>query len=323
MEEKRRMHAPLEEPSYHAFDRPARAPSAKGLWIALACAAAVAAGAVFVVALQAAEIAGLKAQLQDRSPFSPTSSWFASLPAQPSHCPAHLPLPYKWVLSGVTPVALQWARGSCWLFASVSLLEYSYRKQGIAAGWLDESEYLKMSQQAFGIAVLDACRRHPSDCFFDQDEIFTGTSTQGGEVTVLYALRSLANTSALPDSVCPYIPTPNHDRQCDGFRDAQRTSPLRFRTEKMRTHYEKNAMREALATRGAMLALSLPTATVRHLLPCTSETAATLRCDPSDDEQCHACPPQRAYAGVECCLLQERAMTTMGGEFYFQSILYA
>ena len=104
---------------------------------------------------------------------------------------------HKMVLDGVTPIQLQLSRGTCWMFAAVAMLEHSYRQQGVAKGWLKPSQYLKLSEQAFGIAVLNACRTHPEACLFDDDEIHTGTSTQGGEFTVLYSLRSLSNTSAV------------------------------------------------------------------------------------------------------------------------------
>ena len=123
-----------------------------------------------------------------------------------------LSLPHKWALAGVTPVAYQLQRGSCWLFAAVSLLEHSYRAKGVARGWLDPSEFLRLSQQAFGIAVLDTCRKQKQEgrdtCLYDGDEIWGGKSTQGGEVTVLYILKALQNISALPFSVCPYTTSP-------------------------------------------------------------------------------------------------------------------
>ena len=115
---------------------------------------------------------------------------------QQEQCVAAPPA-HKMVLDGVTPIQLQLSRGTCWMFAAVAMLEHSYRQQGVARGWLKPSQYLKLSEQAFGIAVLDACRAQPDACLFDDDEIHTGTSTQGGEFTVLYSLRSLSNTSAV------------------------------------------------------------------------------------------------------------------------------
>ena len=212
-------------------------------------------------------------------------------PGLSTTCGAGL-LPPKHAIAGVTPVGLQQSRGSCWLFAAVAMLEYSYRAQGVAAGWLKPNQYLQLSHQAFGVAVMDACVRQPAACLFDGDEVYTAKSTEGGEVTLLYMLRSLSNSSAMPHSVCPYSPTAGHDHDCPGLRTAQTTSPLRFAVRGMRTYYERHSIKQAVA-RGNLLALSMPVANVIHLLPCTEETAAMLHCDPTDRAQCHKCPMER------------------------------
>ena len=48
-----------------------------------------------------------------------------------------------------------------------------------------------MSRQAFGVAVLDACLHHNSACAFDGDAIYTGNSTTGGEVELIYYLKEI------------------------------------------------------------------------------------------------------------------------------------
>lgn len=103
--------------------------------------------------------------------------------------------------------------------------------------------------------MLDACRALPAACLFDGDEIWTGNSTEGGEVPVLYYLKvllhhlstspphllitssspthlshhqALQSDAALPHSVCPYTPVAGHDRECKGLAEARATSPLKF-----------------------------------------------------------------------------------------------
>lgn len=155
-------------------------------------------------------------------------------------------LPHKHSLSHVTPVELQMERGGCWMFAAVSMLEHSYRQQGVANGWLAPKQYLKLSQQAFGVAVLDACRQATYACVFDGDRIYTGNSTEGGEVPVLYYLKALSSTAALPWSTCPYTPSKGRDRECEGLSAAQRLSPLAFTVRGMRTYYERVDTKQAL-----------------------------------------------------------------------------
>lgn len=85
-------------------------------------------------------------------------------------------MPYKYAIDTVTPVSLQLGRGTCWIFAAIAVLEASYRRQGIERGWLQPHEYVKMSEQAFGVAVLDLCRRVNSSCgALVGTEIWTGT----------------------------------------------------------------------------------------------------------------------------------------------------
>ena len=105
--------------------------------------------------------------------------------------PAASPSAHKFAITGVTPTDFQMNRGDCWLFATVGLLEDSYRRYGVARGWLKPDEYLHMSRQAFGVAVLDACLHHNSACAFDGDAIYTGNSTTGGEVELIYYLKEI------------------------------------------------------------------------------------------------------------------------------------
>ena len=102
--------------------------------------------------------------------------------------PAASPSAHKFAITGVTPTDFQMNRGDCWLFATVGLLEDSYRRYGVARGWLKPDEYLHMSRQAFGVAVLDACLHHNSACAF---AIYTGSSTTGGEVELIYYLKEI------------------------------------------------------------------------------------------------------------------------------------
>lgn len=142
--------------------------------------------------------------------------------------------PHKFAVSGATPVSLQLGRGTCWVFAAVDVLEWSYRSQGVAYGWLQPHEYVQMSEQAFGIAVLDACLGMDKNvsCVIG-DEVWRGrqlmpTSTEGGDQNLLFYLKSLESTAALPHSVCPYTPTAGHDHDCPGLYDAIRRNPLEF-----------------------------------------------------------------------------------------------
>ena len=84
--------------------------------------------------------------------------------------------PWKFAVAGPTPVELQLSRGTCWIFAALDVLEWTYRQQGLKNGWLEPNEYVRMSEQAFGIAVLDACLTLPtnSSCAIGDTEVWRG-----------------------------------------------------------------------------------------------------------------------------------------------------
>ena len=241
------------------------------------------------------------------------------------------PMPHKHALSYVTPRELQLERGGCWMFAAISMLEHSYRRQGIANGWLAENQYLKLSQQAFGVSVLEACRKAPYACVFDGDRIWTGNSTEGGEVAVLYYLRVLESSAALPWSTCPYTPVKGRDRECDGLKKARKLSPLSFNVRGMNTYYEAIDTKRALLRDGRMLSLGMPMANVRYLLPCNNTAQLNAQHYPGHIHKpaecaglgngaaaaCEPCPLERAFVGVSCCVASDREMHTMGGEFFF------
>ncbi|KAG9413929.1 hypothetical protein AC1031_013131 [Aphanomyces cochlioides] len=56
-------------------------------------------------------------------------------------------LPSKFAVQYVTPRQDQAHRGTCWDFATISLLEWSYRANGVRNGWLKDDEYVAFSEQ--------------------------------------------------------------------------------------------------------------------------------------------------------------------------------
>lgn len=244
----------------------------------------------------------------------------ASASAQQQLAPTALP--HKYGLSLVNPRKLQLERGGCWAFTAVGLLEDSYRRHAVARGWLAPDQYLRLSEQAFGIAVLDACRAAPLACIFDDDEIATGTSTEGGEVPVLYYLRNLGASGAVAWSVCPYTPSAGNDRLCPGLSDERASSPLRFEVSAMTTYYDVEEVKAALRSKGHALGLSTAMANAEYRVACTEETAHILGCDPDDKARCVPCPIEPPFLGIPCCFVSERPMNNLRGEFFGLAPMY-
>ena len=257
--------------------------------------------------------------------------------------------PAKFALAGETPTDFQLQRGDCWLFATVSLLEDSYRRQGVEKGYLRPDEYLRLSRQAYGVAVLEACRAAPQKCMFDGDAVYTGNSTTGGEVEFTYFLQKQLSDAALPMSVCPYQSTTqgagevaSTDLKCDNLADARAHNPLRFSVKNLRTHFDRQSIKEALRTRGRAMALISMMIVVPYWLPCTPFTkdkylpgggaalagAAVPNLGPDDNhggtngptcESPSPCPLDRAYSGADGCIPTNRPMYTMKAEWFHRS----
>lgn len=232
-------------------------------------------------------------------------------------------IPHKFGIDGTTPVELQLSRGTCWVFAAVAVLEYAYRKQGVENGWLQPLQYVRLSEQAFGISVLDACLMLPTNqsCVIGK-EVWRGRqlmpiNTEGGDAELLFYLKSLSTTAALPWSVCRYTPRAGKDHHCPGLAQAQRLNPLGFSLASISWLYERQAVKARLLESQRLMSFSTGMVSVRYLLPCTAKTAAVLRCDPEDEATCEPCPPaSAAFSKVACCVMSERESNTMEGEFF-------
>ena len=245
------------------------------------------------------------------TPVTPANN-LMSLTAQPAH---------KFEIEGVTPVALQMARGTCWIFAAVAVLEHAYRMQGVASKYLEADQYLRLSEQAFGISILDSCAQLADESCLIGDEVWVGNQlkpvdTQGGSASLLFWLKRLETTAAMPRSVCNYTETSGHDHLCPGLDSALAHSPLSFQTLSITTLFDREDVKAALRRHRRVMSLSTGMVTIRYLIPCTKDTALALQCDPLDASTCMACPLEPAFGGVACCVSASRESNTMRGEFY-------
>ena len=229
--------------------------------------------------------------------------------------------PKKLLLGGLTPPVDQKQRGDCWLFAVSGVLEDSYRRFGVEHGWLHPGEYLQLSRQAFGIAVMRTCAKHPSAmCPAKANEagpIRWGNTTEGADERMLFFFRELAS-KALPDSVCAYASTAAGENGCPGMDAALAANPLQFNVTAADMLYDVVDMQRALVDKQHVLTLGTPMVALEYYLPCTAETAPYYRCNPwgSAAEGCLPCPLDRAFGGVSCCIAVRRPMVSMRGEWH-------
>ncbi|RHY49837.1 hypothetical protein DYB30_000410 [Aphanomyces astaci] len=143
-------------------------------------------------------------------------------------------LPSKFAVQFVTPRQDQSSRGTCWDFATIALLEWSYRANGVRHGWLQPDEYVALSEQAYGIEVMRLCTG-PEDSpqqlacrvYGDYVSRVWNNTTEGGEAYDLYYLRDGLKNSVLPTAVCPYFKH-GHEHECPGLSAALDQNPIQF-----------------------------------------------------------------------------------------------
>ncbi|RHZ25637.1 hypothetical protein DYB37_008137 [Aphanomyces astaci] len=236
-------------------------------------------------------------------PFNPKVNT-AKQPAQPLAA-----LPHKYAVDHVTPRKTQDLRGTCWDFATISVLEYTYRQQGIANGWLAPNTYVSLSEQAYGADLLRLCTTvDKNKCYFTA----TQNTTEGGFVLELPLLAK--DISIFPDAVCPYVAAPGSDTVCPGQTEAaKKTNPLKVTVNKYSTLIDADDIKRALVTDKRAMALSTEMAVLTHYQPCVGDLTKDPRCDVASP-QCTLCPPNSFQTA--CCIpVGEGEDYNMDGEF--------
>lgn len=219
-------------------------------------------------------------------------------------------LPSKWAAPYNVPQYFQEDRGTCWDFAAIGVLEQSYRHNGVIKGFLKPSEYVRFSDQAFGISTINECRGHPDVCDVLGDYVMQN-STTGGEVWWLYSLTKLY-TQLLPDAVCPYTDEAN-ELKCPGMTEALAKNPVRFNIKNMETAYNVLDTKSMMVAHNRPLAWSSLMHEVVFYMPCAEQYW-------SQQPGCSAakrvrCPSDRFY-NSEYCARFESAMYNQDGEFF-------
>ncbi|RLN90615.1 hypothetical protein BBJ28_00004176 [Nothophytophthora sp. Chile5] len=227
--------------------------------------------------------------------------------------------PPKFGVDYVTPLKTQDERGTCWDFATVGVLENSYRQQGIANGWLEEGEYLAISEQAYGKEVIRLCTGPPGSpqkvaCFIPDN------STEGGEVAELLYLMNGLKDNVFPNSICPYIPDPGSDASCPGLTSEKRkTNPLSLTIKKMDSYYDAVSVKRALLKDRRAMAISTSMPYITHYYPCIGDLAGEERCNPASTS-CTLCPPELAL--TTCCVpIHGGENYNMNGEFITSHVM--
>ena len=194
-------------------------------------------------------------------------------------------------------------RGTCWIFSVVTLLESQYRAQGIKNGWLNESDYVNFSKQAYGAWVVDKCMAtglNSSVCH--HSGLWINETTDGKADSLVSLSKDYPDImkSVLPESVCPYIPTPSAetDRECPGMEDALKKNPIEFKVLSWEAASDVYHTKKLLFKAQRTLTVGTPLAELIYYVPCDSDAW-------KDDDVCTAakrvsCPTnyKSQYCGI-------------------------
>ncbi|KAH9115683.1 hypothetical protein LEN26_012965, partial [Aphanomyces euteiches] len=226
-------------------------------------------------------------------------------------------IPSKFAVQYVTPRQDQAQRGTCWDFATISLLEWSYRANGVRNGWLRDDEYVAFSEQAYGIEIMRVCtgaENSPQQkaCRVAGDFIWNQT-TEGGEDYDFYYLQNGLKNSILPTAVCPYSRVGN-ESLCPGLDDALKTNPVKFNVTSMSTYYDAPTAKLQLFLQNKAMSIGTPVVSVNHYYPCIGPFVNDPHCQ-KDKETCTLCPSDLSQ--TTCCVPSKGGRNpNMEGEFF-------
>jgi len=219
-------------------------------------------------------------------------------------------LPYRYATKYQTPRYYQEDRGTCWDFATIGVLEQSYRQNGIEKGFLKEDQYVRLNEQAYGLSMIEACKNHPDVCDVVGDFVFHN-STEGGEVWWLYNLKELYN-KVLPSSVCPYT-DPEHEHECPGMEAALAKNPIKFNIKSMTSAYNIMETKRLMVEKDRPLAWSSEMHNTVYFFPCNDPYwKGRVECSSRLAVQC----PTDRYYGSQTCARVLSSMFNMDGEFF-------
>jgi len=226
------------------------------------------------------------------------------------HAFSETDLPYRYSTKYQTPRYYQEDRGTCWDFATIGVLEQSYRQNGIEKKYLKEEEYVRLNEQAYGLSMIEACKNHPDVCDVVGDFVYHN-STEGGEVWWLYNLKELY-TQVLPSSVCNYT-DPEHEHECPGMKEALAKNPIKFDIKSMTTAYNIMETKRLMVENDRPLAWSSEMHNTVYFFPCTDPYwKGRVECSSRLAVQC----PTDRYYGSQTCARILSSMFNMDGEFF-------
>nr|BAN38932.1 hypothetical protein [Entamoeba histolytica] len=191
-----------------------------------------------------------------------------------------LPSAYVIPENRITPVKGQLARGTCWIFATISLIESSLRKIAIENGSIRPNEYIALSEQAYGKLMLQLCNGTyeavPDDIkTFCEDGGMGKGKTDDGEIEWVYYFRKYNSEFFYPNEVCPYtVRRGKGDWECDGvdLKNPTKHSPFNIQVNSLKSKYTPQSIKEMIYDTQGPVGWGHATLGRTYLYPCDSKS---------------------------------------------------
>lgn len=155
-------------------------------------------------------------------------------------------------------------------------------------GFLKENEFVRFSEQAHGINIINYCTEHPEKCPDTPQP--TGIATDGYP-SWIYHFQDYLNDKLVVDlESCPYTPDESNvtDQQCDGMEEFQSKSKLHYRVDNYSFVTRKDDIKRALYTKNSTFPMVTELMWMEYYVPCEMDKilAQTSQCK----EERHFCP---------------------------------
>ncbi|KAL7720290.1 Peptidase C1A papain C-terminal domain-containing protein [Entamoeba marina] len=225
-----------------------------------------------------------------------------SVTANPDSIPSSFMTPHQ------LPRYCQYDRGTCWAFATMGLLEQSYRANGIKKGFLNENEFVTFSAQAYAIDVMEQCYEHPEAC---PGKVGPLNSTEGGFVEWLYAFPTLYD-KILPETACPYSEQNDGQWECEDKSSKQEKNPIKFDVTSIVVKRSISEVKNLLTKYNAPVGFDSSLIIGQHVIP--TQGHESLRTFITTHGPCPTA------ANEECMFLPQHEMDP-NGEFFIQDSL--
>jgi len=180
------------------------------------------------------------------------------------------------------------------LFSTIGLLEASYRRQGLKKGYLKKDEYVKFSEQAYGLGLIKYCADHPKDahCLGGPPN----NDTADGQPEWLYYMQDGMTKYVIPDSLCPYQTEPKDQYKCPGLDDAVKKNPISFSVKGIETAYSIDGIKRLLLRHEFPMSFSHVVLEATYLAPCDDPNTYAF-----GSEQCDLCRNPCTKSSNGCC----------------------